>query len=167
MDGYNREEIMLKIFPVETSEDLEIARSLLGEYLVSRENHKSIFCQELKAFQKQLANLPAEFAGPRGCLLFARYEERSVGCVGLRDLGDDICEMKRLYVKPEWRGWRIGKGLAKEVIEKAKTIGYSCMRIDTFDNAAKALYASLGFKEIEPYRYNPIEGVVFMELKLM
>jgi len=67
---------------------------------------------------------------------------------------------------PQWREQGIGKSLAKEVIEKAKTIGYRCMRIDTFDDAAKALYASLGFKKIEPYRYNPIEGVVFMELEL-
>jgi len=113
-----------------------------------------------------LADLPAEFAEPSGCLLLAMYGELPVGCVGLRDIGDDICEMKRLFVMPEWRGRGIGKALAKEVIEKAKKIGYVCMRIDTFDDAAKALYASLGFKKIEPYRYNPIEGVVFMELKL-
>ena len=74
--------------------------------------------------------------------------------------------MKRLYVRPQFRGRGAGKDLAKAVIEQAQEIGYTCMRIDTFDNAAKALYASLGFREIEPYRYNPIEGVVFMELKL-
>ena len=75
--------------------------------------------------------------------------------------------MKRLYVRPECRGRGIGKALAKAVIEQAKVIGYSSIRIDTFDDTAKALYSSLGFKEIEPYRYNPIEGVKFMELKLV
>ena len=157
---------MLNIYPVKTKEDIEVSRIVLGEYLAWRESEKSISCQELRAFRKQLANLPAEFAGPSGCLLLARYGEQPVGCVGLRDLGDGICEMKRLYVRPEYRGRGIGIGLAKEVIGKAKTMGYECMRIDTFDDAAKALYVSLGFKEIEPYRYNPIEGVVFMELKL-
>ena len=157
---------MLDIYPAKTNEDIEAARSVLGEYLAWRESEKSISCQELRAFRKQLADLPAEFAEPGGCLLLAEYGEQPVGCVGLRDLGDGACEMKRLYVRPEWRGRGIGKSLAKEVIEKAKTIGYGRMRIDTFDGAAKALYASLGFEEIEPYRYNPIEGVVFMELKL-
>jgi len=157
---------MLKIYPVKTNDNVEVARGILGEYLVWRENQKSISRQELQAFRKQLADLPAEFAEPSGCLLLARYGEQPVGCVGLRKLSDDICEMKRLFVMPQWREQGIGKSLAKEVIEKAKTIGYRCMRIDTFDDAAKALYASLGFKKIEPYRYNPIEGVVFMELEL-
>jgi GNAT superfamily N-acetyltransferase len=157
---------MLKIYPVKTDEDIELVKGLLEEYLVWRESEKSISSQESQAFQRQLSELPAEFAPPSGCLLLGRYGGRPVGCVGLRDLGDDICEMKRLYVRPECRGRGIGKGLAKEVIEKAKTIGYGCMRIDTFDDTAKALYASLGFKEIDPYRYNPIEGVAFMELKL-
>ena len=158
---------MLKIYPAETNEDVDVARSILGEYLSWRESQGSISCRELRAFREQLADLPAEFAGPGGCLLIAGYEEGPAGCVGLRDLGDDICEMKRLYVRPQCRGRGIGRGLAKAVIEKAKEIGYSCMRIDTFDDAAKALYASLGFKEIEPYRDNPIESVVFMELKLV
>ena len=157
---------MLKILIAKTDKDLEIVRVLLAEYLASREFEESIFPEEVQAFQKQLSELPAEFAPPKGCLLLAMYGDQPAGCVGLRDLGDGICEMKRLYVKPECRGRGIGKSLAKEVIEKAKTIGYDCMRIDAFDDTAKALYASLGFKQIEPYRHNPIEGVVFMELKL-
>ena len=161
-----KKKIILKIYPVKTDEDIEIARSLLGEYLASRESEMSIFSQEIKAFQRQLRELPAEFAEPSGCLFIARYEGQPAGCVGLRDLGDSICEMKRLYVKPEFRGQGIGKDLAKAVIKQAQEIGYTCMRVDTFDDMAKALYASLGFKEIEPYRHNPIENVAFMELKL-
>lgn len=157
---------MLKIYPVETAEDLEVTRSILCEYLACRESETSIFPRELQSFRKQLSELPAEFSSPDGCLLLARDGGEPVGCVGLRGLGDNICEMKRLYVTPEFRRRGIGKALAKEVIEKAKSIGYAWMRIDTFDDAAKALYASLGFKEIEAYRYNPTEGVVFMELKL-
>ena len=122
--------IMLKIFSVKTNEDVEAARGVLGEYLEWRESEKSISCQESEAFRQQLANLPAEFAGPGGCLLLARDGERLAGCVGLRDLGDGICEMKRLYVRLESRGRGIGKGLAKEVIETAKAIGYDRMRID-------------------------------------
>ncbi len=166
MNGFDSKEIILTIYPVDTDKDIEVARSILGEYLLWRESEKSISAQESEAFRRQLRDLPAEFAEPGGCLLLARYGERVAGCVGLRDLGDDVCEMKRLYVQPEYRGLGIGKGLAKEVIEKAKIIGYDRVRIDTFDDAAKQLYASLGFKEIGPYRNNPIEGVVFMELKL-
>jgi ribosomal protein S18 acetylase RimI-like enzyme len=157
----------LKIYPAETNEDIELVRGLLEEYLAWRKRENSISSQESQAFQRQLAELPAEFASPKGCLLLAGYGEQPIGCVGLRKLSDDICEMKRLYIRPQFRGRGAGKDLAKAVIEQAQEIGYTCMRIDTFDNVAKALYASLGFREIEPYRDNPIEGVVFMELKLV
>ena len=158
---------MLTISPVKTNEDIELVRELFEEYLAWRKRENSISSQESQAFQRQLTELPAEFVPPNGCLLLAGYAEQPIGCVGLRKLSDDVCEMKRLYVRPQFRGRGVGKDLAKAVIEQAKKIGYTCMRIDTFDNVAKALYASLGFREIEPYRYNPIEGVVFMELKLV
>jgi ribosomal protein S18 acetylase RimI-like enzyme len=159
---------MLKIYQVETDEDIEVTRSLLAEYLASREFEESIFPEEVQAFQMQLSELPAEFAPPKGCLFLAMYGEQPAGCVGLRDLGDAICEMKRLYVKPEFRGLKIGRKLMESIITEARTIGYSAIRGDTIPSmqAAKTLYISLGFKEIEPYRYNPIEGVMFMELKL-
>ena len=158
---------MLKIYPVKTYDDIEVVRVILGEYLACRKSNDSIFPKELQAFRKQIAELPAEFAEPRGCLLLAECDGQLVGCVCLRDLGESICEIKRLYVKPKWRNQGIGKALSKEVIKKAKEIGYAHMRIDTFDDAAKKLYASIGFKRIQPYRYNPIEGVEFMELKLI
>ncbi|MHC4757804.1 MAG: GNAT family N-acetyltransferase [Planctomycetota bacterium] len=159
---------MLKIYQVETDEDIEVTRSLLAEYLASREFEESIFPEEVQAFQKQLSELPAEFAPPKGCLFLAMYGEKPAGCVGLRDLGDGICEMKRLYVKPEFRGLKIGRKLVEAVIKQAQNIGYKYMRLDTIPLmiAARALYVSIGFEEIESYRYNPIEGVQFMELEL-
>jgi len=159
---------MLKIYPAETNEDIEMVRELLEEYLACREVKDSIFPQEVQAFRKQLADLPAEFAEPGGCLLLAKYGERPAGCVALRKLSDDICEGKRLYVREEFRGLKIGRKLMEAVIAEARRIGYSAIRGDTIPSmqAAKALYASLGFNEIDPYRYNPIEGVIFLELKL-
>jgi ribosomal protein S18 acetylase RimI-like enzyme len=163
-----KKRIMLKIFLVERGENLELVRVLLEEYLASREFEDSIFPQEVQAFQKQLSELPAEFAVPSGCLFLAMYGKLPAGCVGLRDLGNGICEMKRLYVRPEFRGLKIGRKLMESIIAEARRMGYSAIRGDTIPSmqAAQVLYASLGFKEIGPYRYNPIEGVKFMELKL-
>jgi len=106
--------------------------------------------------------------GKNGCLLLAEYKGQAVGCVGLRKLGDGICEMKRLYVRPEFRGLNIGRKLAEAIIVAASKIGYTSVRGDTVPSMkiAQALYASLGFKEIRPYRYNPIEGAIYIELKL-
>ncbi len=159
---------MLEIISVKNNEDIDVARSILEEYLACREFENSIFPQEVQAFQKQLSKLPAEFAGPSGCLFLAMHGELPAGCVGLRDLGNGICEMKRLYVRPEFRGLKIGRKLMESIIAEARRIGYSAIRGDTIPSmqAAQALYASFGFKEIGPYRYNPIEGVKFIELKL-
>ncbi len=154
---------MLEIFPVKTDKDLEIVKSLFVEYADSLG-----FDLGFQDFQEELANLPGEYAPPKGCLLVAEYKDQPAGCVALRKLSDGVCEGKRLYVRPEFRGLRIGRKLMEAIIEEALKIGYTRIRGDTLASmkTAQALYASLGFKEIKPYCHNPIEGAVFLELKL-
>lgn len=120
-------------------------------------------------FQRELDNLPGDYSPPRGCLLSATYKDKIIGCVALRPLNNKICEMKRLYVKPEFRGLGIGKKLVQRIIEKAKELNYNYMRLDTIEFMEEAikLYKSLGFYEIEAYTFNPVKGVKFMELKLV
>ncbi len=154
---------MLRIIPVETNKDIESTKNLLTEY-----NDSLGFDLDFQDFEEELVNLPGEYNPPRGCLLLAEYENQPAGCVALRPLSDEICEMKRLYVRPQFRGLGIGRALAEAIIEQARKIGYTLMRLDTVPSMeiARTLYASLGFKQISPYRHNPIEGAVFMELKL-
>lgn len=154
---------MLKIFPVETDEDLEVAKQLFIEYADCLG-----FDLGFQDFEEELANLPGDYAAPEGCLLIAKYEGKIAGCAALRKLNNGVCEMKRLYVNPEFRGLKIGRGLAEAVIAEARKMGYSSIRGDTVRSmqTARALYVSLGFKEIEPYCHNPINGAKFIELKL-
>src|SRR5881628_1045762 len=117
-------------------------------------------------FAEELAELPGQYARPSGRLLLVKCETSFAGCVALRKLEEGVCEMKRLYVRPEFRGQGIGKLLAAEVIAHAGEIGYRSMRLDTLPSmkTAIALYEGLGFRRIEAYRYNPESGAVFMEL---
>lgn len=154
---------MIQIIPVESEKDLEIIRGLFKEYA------KSLgFELDFQDFKKELADLPGDYAPPFGCILLAKDTEQIAGCVALRKMDENICEMKRLYVRPAYRGKGIGKKLSVAIIEKARDMGYKSMRLDTVPSMkqAIALYQSLGFKEIQPYRYNPIEGAKFMELTL-
>lgn len=119
-------------------------------------------------FERELANLPGDYSPPTGCLLLAMVEKNAAGCVALRRLQNDVCEMKRLYVKPEFRNMKIGKALTKAAIGEAKRLAYKRMRLDSLPSMkeAQSLYKSLGFERITPYRFNPAEGTVFMELSL-
>lgn len=119
-------------------------------------------------FEEELASLPGKYSRPDGDLLIGLDGERIVGCVAVRKLDDSVCEMKRLYVKPEVRGTGLGKLLAQEIIGIAKELGYSLMRLDTLDKLAEAmrLYETLGFRRSEPYYKNPLSGVVYWELEL-
>jgi putative acetyltransferase len=119
-------------------------------------------------FERELRELPGEYAPPRGALLIARDRETAIGCVALRPLGPGTCEMKRLYVQPEARAGGAGRALAEAILAAGRELGYRRMRLDTVPSmtAARGLYRSLGFREIEPYRFNPIPGTSFMELDL-
>jgi ribosomal protein S18 acetylase RimI-like enzyme len=155
---------MLEILKAESGEDLEQVRILFGEYADMLD-----FGLDFQNFDKELANLPGDYTRPAGCLLLAFHKGQLAGCVGLRKLSDGVCEMKRLYVKEQFRGLGLGRALAEAVIKETQKIGYNYMRLDTVPSmeVARALYSSLGFKQTRSYRYNPIEGAVFMELRLV
>ena len=120
-------------------------------------------------FEKELAELPGAYALPEGRLLLAFDDEQLAGCVALRKLSHDVCEMKRLFLRPQFHGKRLGRQLAERIIVEARRIGYQKMRLDTLPEqmgTAIGLYRSLGFREIAPYYNNPVPDALFMELEL-
>jgi ribosomal protein S18 acetylase RimI-like enzyme len=153
----------MRVVPAESDNDIKAARTLFSEYASSIG-----FDLSFQNFQSELANLPGEYAPPDGTILFALEGNDIAGCVALRRLDSETCEMKRLYVRPEFRDKGIGKTLSIAVIEEARKRGYRRMRLDTMPSMRRAilLYSGLGFREIKPYRFNPQPGALFFELAL-
>lgn len=154
----------MDLIQAKSSDQIELARELFCEYA-------STLAIDLcfQNFEKELAELPGAYAPPSGRLLLLYEEGKLAGCVALRRIGDRVCEMKRLFLRDEFRGKGLGRRLAQAIIREAEDIGYARMRLDTLPpmmNDAIALYRSLGFKEIEPYYENPVPGAIFMELEL-
>jgi putative acetyltransferase len=157
---------MFTIIEATTPSNVSLARELFTEYAQSLG-----FDLCFQSFEKELAELPGEYAPPSGRLLLAFEDGSPAGCIALHafDSSREICEMKRLYVRPQFRARRFGQQLISAVIDAAREIGYTRMRLDTVAGTmdkAIALYRSYGFKEIASYRVNPMEGVLYMELDL-
>lgn len=148
----------------ESPNDIAQARELFLEYA------KSLgFSLCFQNFDKELAELPGDYAPPEGRLLLAANDAQLAGCVALHQLSNDICEMKRLYLRPAFRGEGLGRVLANRIITEARQIGYRRMRLDTVEPVmadAVRMYRKIGFKEIAPYCTNPIAGALYMELLL-
>ncbi|HEY2030013.1 MAG TPA: GNAT family N-acetyltransferase [Myxococcales bacterium] len=144
--------------------DVETARALFLEYAKSLD-----FELCFQSFDAELAGLPGDYAEPNGRLLLADADGETQGCVALHRYAEGVCEMKRLYVRPQARGRGVGRLLVEALIDDARKIGYRSMRLDTIGasmQTAVALYRTLGFKEIAPYRENPIATATYLELTL-
>jgi len=152
-----------------SAEEIAAARALFQEYGASLG-----FSLCFQSFDQELAQLPGSYAPPLGRLLLAldpseNGSAKYAGCVALHPLAETICEMKRLYVRPEFRGRGLGQELIQAIIATAKEIGYHRMRLDTVPgmmDAAIKMYRGIGFREIPPYTHNPVRGAIFMELEL-
>ena len=142
-------------------EDLPTVQELFREYEAFLP-----FDLSFQHFHREADTLPGRYAPPTGQLLLARRDGQIVGVVALRKLDEGLCEMKRLFVQPAFQGQGLGRALAEAIIERARQIGYQRIWLDTVMEPAKNLYRSLGFADIPPYQEVPIDGVVFMELKL-
>ena len=174
----------LSIVEVQDGEDLRQARLLLEEYFASLADYLAALGLDLAATRRQeVASLPGEYAPPGGCLLLARLGGAAAGCVTLRRLsaappGADrgtpsssepyVCELRRLYVRPSYRGAGLGRHLTLAAIAAARAMSYHRVRLNTLPTMtrARALYAAMGFREIPPYRAVLFPGVVYLELNL-
>jgi putative acetyltransferase len=148
----------------ESRDQIAAIRELFLEYAQSLG-----FSLCFESFDQELASLPGDYAPPDGRLVLATNNGQPAGCVALHKLAPEICEMKRLYVRPQFRGRGLGRGLAEKIITEARQLGYTKLRLDTVEpvmKAAVAMYRRLAFREIPPYWQNPIEGVLYMELEL-
>jgi len=154
----------MEIIQATSKTEIQQARGLFEEYAAWLE-----FSLCFQNFDRELAGLPGYYAPPTGRLLLAIEDGRLMGCIALRELKATTCEMKRLFLRPDFRGRGLGRLLVERIIQEAREIGYKEMCLDTLPgkmDKAIALYKSIGFKEIEPYYNNPVAGATFMELRL-
>jgi len=153
----------IKLIDVVDHRQLTEIRKLFGEYADSLG-----FDLCFQSFDDELARLPGEYAPPSGRLILAEVDGVPAGCIAMKRIDSRTCEMKRLYVRPAFRSHGLGRRLSAHLIEEARRTGYRAMRLDTVPalDHAIALYRNLGFKEIPPYRVNPIPGALYMELDI-
>ena len=153
----------MRIIDGHGEEELLEVRRLFEEYAASLEVDLTF-----QDFERELRELPGEYAPPAGRLLLALVGDDPAGCVALRPYEAEVCEMKRLYVRPAFQGAGLGRRLAEAIVEAGRDAGYRLMRLDTLPTmeAARRLYSSLGFEEIEAYRHNPVHGTTFFQLDL-
>jgi len=154
---------MIETRPADLACDLPVVRQLFREYSESLDID---LC--FQNFEAELASLPGKYASPEGRLLLAWDASQVMGCVALRPIDTETCEMKRLYIKPIARGQHLGRRLAKQICHESKVAGYRRICLDTLPTmtAALQIYEALGFKQIEPYVFNPIDGAIFLGLEL-
>jgi len=154
---------MISIESAATADSIAQARILFEEYQAALGVDLGF-----QDFENELATLPGHYAAPSGRLLLASADGLVAGSVALRPLSDDACEMKRLFVRPAFRASGVGRMLAERVITEARSIGYRRMFLDTLPSMGRAqqLYDALGFREVAPYRYNPVAGTKYLSLDL-
>jgi GNAT superfamily N-acetyltransferase len=152
----------LKLVDGHVEEHLPVVRVLFEEYAASLGVDLGF-----QDFDRELADLPGDYVPPAGRLLLALGPEPA-GCVALRPSAPEVCEMKRLFVRPAYRGTGLGRRLAEAIVSAGREAGYQRMRLDTLPTmaAARGLYEALGFVEIEAYRPNPVHGTTYFELRL-
>lgn len=154
----------LRIFAAVSPTDIAQLRELFLEYAQSLG-----FSLCFQGFDRELAELPGDYAPPLGRVFLATYDGELAGCIALHCLEQTIAEMKRLYVRPQYRGKRVGFALVQRLLGEAREMGYRSIRLDTVEPMMKdavKMYRRLGFREIAPYRDNPINGALYMELDL-
>ncbi len=157
----------VKLITPQQAEDMAGVREIFEEYAAGLG-----VTLDFQDFEAELAGLPGDYAAPRGALLLALIEGQVAGCCALRPIDNvdyaNAAEMKRLYVRKAFRGFGLGRQLAEAILDAARAVGYHSVLLDTLDEmeAARQLYAELGFEEITPYYHNPLQGAHYLKVDL-